>query len=607
MKQHNLLALILTLSLVAVLSGCGQESPDSQTTTQETATQPAKLVPTLESNATKTLRLDVGFSEQEQALWHHHDEGSGFIPLSFFHALEDSVTGRPFIEILPRFGFVAGPSNTYGLPIGFSAAPVAGAPTQSVLVGVSCAACHSGQFTYQDTALTIDGAPNMLDFEALLAGLEGDLAETLKSPRRTLQFVSTLMQWERQLAQEQEVFEMHPAAHDLFTKAAAATDDHPLGAARAHLESSLHDAYHADSPETRQSHLAQAATGLDGVTTGGSESRDETAWQHLREALPKLHDDLAFIRRRAERLVTLAKAFQSETPGGPGRADSFDSIWDLLVQHDNLTAMNAPVSIPHLFEYASFHWVHWDGNSSAVMGRDYAQAIALGADYDPKTQHTTVLPHNVIALESTAHSLKAPAWPADVLGAIDSAQASQGEELYAQHCLACHREETLTPVDEIGTDPLRAVNFAELEQDGKSYAQLLIELGGTVAQQSLEAHGVTAEELAPIERSADPTWRITRAYHTRQLSGIWASPPYLHNGSVPTLWDLLQPASARPVAFPVGRELDPEKVGLDVEGQGEGAWMFRSETAGNNNSGHEYGVDLADDEKWALVEYMKTL
>ncbi|MEM7585776.1 MAG: hypothetical protein AAF560_20470 [Acidobacteriota bacterium] len=605
---RQLTTLLLSLCLLASTLGCGRDATEAPQTASTAETPPAGVVATLASSASTTLRLDVGLSAEEEALWHHHDEGSGFIPLSFFHALRDSATGRPFLEVLPRFGFVSNPDNPYGLPIGFSAAPVAGAPTQSVLVGVSCAACHSGQYTYGDTALTIDGAPNMLDFEELLASLEGSLKETLASPSRTFEFLTELMHWEREINAERRALELHPEAHGLVAAAAGATEDHPLASARAHLETSLHEAFHADSTEARQSRLASAAEGLDAVAApADSEHGKESAWQHLRAALPKMHDDLEYVKRRAERLFTLAKAFAAETPGGPGRADSFDSIWDLLVQHDNLAPMNAPVSIPHLFEYASFHWVHWDGNSSAVMGRDYAQAIALGADYNPETQETSVLPHNVIALEATAHQLVAPAWPTQVLGAIDADRASRGEALYGQHCLSCHQQETLTPVDEIGTDPLRAVNFANLEQDGKSYAQLLIELGDAVGQKSMDAHGVTPEELAPIERSADPTWRITHAYHTRQLAGIWASPPYLHNGSVPTLWDLLQPASARPASFPVGRELDPEKVGLSADGQGEGAWVFDSATAGNANTGHEYGVELSDDDKWALVEYMKTL
>ena len=566
---------------------------------------PAEAPDAREIATTKTIRLDVGLSDDEAALWHHHDEGSGFLPLSFFHALVDSVTGTPFIEALPRFGFVPNPNNAYGLPIGMSAAPLAGAPTKSVLVGVTCAACHSGQFTYQGTAMTIDGAPNMLDFEALLNGLEADLEATLASPRKTLAFLHDLMAWEKRLGDEEKLVGLHPEAVDLVGQAVGGDHDHPLATMRQHLASSLHEAYHAETPDHAAARLASAANDLEDASP--EEQTGTSAWQRLREALPKMHHDLAFIRRRVARLVTLSKAFGNETAGGPGRADSFNAIWDLLVQQDDLTALNAPVSIPHLYAYATFEWVHWDGNSSAVMGRDYAQAIALGADFVRSTGVSTVLPHNVVALERTAHKFTSPTWPAEVLGTIDTMRATRGEELYGEHCLSCHGEETLTPLEEIGTDPGRAEHFAELNQDGKSYAELLIEFGEAVAQPSLDAGGVTAAELAPILRSPNPTWRVTRAYHARALTGIWASPPYLHNGSVPTLWDLLQPADLRPQTFQVGRELDARKVGIDTEGQGAGAWIFRADVEGNANSGHAYGLDLSDEDKWALVEYMKTL
>ena len=96
------------------------------------------------------------------------------------------------------------------------------------------------------------------------------------------------------------------------------------------------------------------------------------------------------------------------------------------------------------------------------------------------------------------------------------------------------------------------------------------------------------------------------AYKARPLNGIWASSPYLHNGSVPTLYDLLRPAAARPKRFAVGRwQFDPKKVGYVSDG--ELPWVYDTAMTGNHNSGHEYGTSLSDDDRWALVEYLKTL
>ena len=101
------------------------------------------------------------------------------------------------------------------------------------------------------------------------------------------------------------------------------------------------------------------------------------------------------------------------------------------------------------------------------------------------------------------------------------------------------------------------------------------------------------------------------AYKARPLNGAWATAPYLHNGSVPTLHDLLLPPDRRPKSFHVGsREFDPIKVGLKEEDKG---FLYKTHDdkgnpiPGNSNEGHEAGTTLSDDDRWALVEYLKSL
>jgi hypothetical protein len=97
------------------------------------------------------------------------------------------------------------------------------------------------------------------------------------------------------------------------------------------------------------------------------------------------------------------------------------------------------------------------------------------------------------------------------------------------------------------------------------------------------------------------------AYKARPMNGIWATAPFLHNGSVPTLYDLMLPAAERPKKFYVGRlELDPKKVGILTD-KFEGGFEFDTSVKGNSNAGHEYGMGLSDEERWAVVEYMKSL
>jgi hypothetical protein len=92
------------------------------------------------------------------------------------------------------------------------------------------------------------------------------------------------------------------------------------------------------------------------------------------------------------------------------------------------------------------------------------------------------------------------------------------------------------------------------------------------------------------------------------LDGIWASGPYLHNGSVPTIYELLSPvAERRAVFWTGGRELDRERLGF-VSDDAPGRFRFDTALPGNRNIGHEYPPrGLTHDERMALVEYLKTL
>jgi hypothetical protein len=99
-------------------------------------------------------------------------------------------------------------------------------------------------------------------------------------------------------------------------------------------------------------------------------------------------------------------------------------------------------------------------------------------------------------------------------------------------------------------------------------------------------------------------------YVAKPLVGVWLLSPYLHNGSVPTLADLLSPPASRPPVFARGYDLiDPERVGFISTGPAAEAAGFRYDTSlkGNGNTGHTYGTDLSADDRRDLIEYLKTL
>ena len=118
---------------------------------------------------------------------------------------------------------------------------------------------------------------------------------------------------------------------------------------------------------------------------------------------------------------------------------------------------------------------------------------------------------------------------------------------------------------------------------------------------------------------ADIAVRAPDVYKARPLNGIWAVSPYLHNGSVPSLYDLLSPQTERPSTFWVGSmQFDPVRVGHDTS-ELRGGYLFdtSADHPGNSNKGHEFkdgplgngviGPALSPDDRWAIIEYLKSI
>jgi hypothetical protein len=110
----------------------------------------------------------------------------------------------------------------------------------------------------------------------------------------------------------------------------------------------------------------------------------------------------------------------------------------------------------------------------------------------------------------------------------------------------------------------------------------------------------------------------TLVYRAHSLHSIWATPPYLHNGSVPNVMVLLSPVDDRPREFITGNvEYDPVNMGYtNSQPEGDGGFVFKTATIGNANTGHEFankpkgngviGPLLHPDERIAIIEYLKT-
>ncbi len=298
---------------------------------------------------------------------------------------------------------------------------------------------------------------------------------------------------------------------------------------------------------------------------------------------------------------------------------------------------------------AKGYHLHWDGLSTNLL--DCSLAGALGDGATPKSLPIPKIQRMVEA----ARTLPPPKWPASV----NAVQAEQGKGLYIEHCARCHapRSELVnTPVDLRGsdkglqvTDSNRLAMWNITDQAGKFPYEIY--------NRFADGYPWDLNSFVP-----------TSAYVSVPLNGLWQRGPYLHNGSVPSVLDLLQPpatgkqtrewieqvqpgtyqwlteilssyesfggkfssadkqrlldtvpkvvALARtaktrpPLFFRGGDVVDEKRLGFHCDRTERTAhnfpFVFATFIQGNANGGHLYGTTLSDEEKLALVEYLKT-
>jgi hypothetical protein len=226
---------------------------------------------------------------------------------------------------------------------------------------------------------------------------------------------------------------------------------------------------------------------------------------------------------------------------------------------------------------------------------------------------------------------------------VADADRRAGEQLYRQHCVGCHavmkRDDPNRDPHEVmsneGTDSQAAINFfGRTGSSGKlngvnvnflPFSPRIRERAGAQQMLTNVVLGTILGNLKepPPDQLNDVEFQRPQAmamaapglpvhYKARPLNGIWATAPYLHNGSVPNLDALLRPASARPKSFSIGsRRFDAVRVGFDTDAPGFPKFQVNdsdgNSIVGNSNAGHEWGAQLNDSARQQLIEYLKTL
>ena len=621
--------------------------------------------PSLPENTpvTEARWLDQNWTQKQRFWFHHVTQGTSTLPVPYdwFLALEQPrlwAFGDPPMladsDYLRRFGFIPSPrsleqeaaalkshgyaaengtaasqrafaydeakfpGNPDGLPVGFARLtnardPRSGAPLPDQ-IGFTCAACHTGHLEYRGVSLRIDGAPAVTDLGKFRQAIGLAIVYTKHVPFRFGRFAERVL-----------------------------GPDHS-DAQRAELERQF-DA------------LIERGKALQKITDPVFQDNVEEGFARL-DALNRIGNQVFFSElyvHGGDNRLAIGNIAPITAP--VNYPHIWDSSWFDWVQYD------ASIMQPMVRNAGEALGVTARVNLVRDDDSLYRSAVEVGELY--RLERLLAGP-DPFEGKPGFKGLRAPEWPRDLLGPIDPERRDRGRALYAAHCQGCHlpavedpsgafwAEEhwtapntfgerylkvTQKPVDHVGTDPGQAavmttrrvrlpehlrldhakVCGAETGEPAAS-PRFAIALGVIVektAQKWYDDRGVPASERARMNGHRPNCLQADMIYKARPLDGIWATAPFLHNGSVPNLYELLSPVAERSETFYLGSRLfDPVKVGYRTEAI-PGGFELDTRLPGNSNKGHEFkdgprakgvlGPALSHEERLDLIEYLKSL
>jgi len=529
--------------------------------------------------------LNQAWSQEDREWYYHFSQGSAV--LSYDIALKLEVAGGQELfrsdANSEHYGLIpeaASPYNPDGLPIGLSKTVVtstrlSGWPPGEY-VGLTCAACHESQWDYKGKHIRIEGGPgNRFDVMAYIQAFDDALRETLTDSAK----------FDRLVAR--------------------------LGASNA-------------------------------------DAKDK-----LRKRLETEAGRVHYYRSRS--LI-------APTVWGPGRLDALTLIYDRLASTltdipENWSSPIAPVKPPFLWNAPQGLWTQWSAVVQNPLPRNLGETMGvfMPINLTAKTPADGLFESNAAIpelqrVENQLERLAPPSWPEEVFGKIDRDKAKAGKALFVENCAGCHNAWPyrwtepnkfgkrfvivgLVPQTYVGTDRTQFESIPPFAITGPLKDALPPKMRGKEIVPAAELR--TALQLEILE-TAVAKLKLTKAeaanlngyreqlfppppklvYKAAPRDGVWATPPFLHNGSVPNLYEMLIPAAERTKKFCIGREFDPVTVGVDTP-CGPGSFEMDTTLLGNSNAGHSFqdgprnngviGPLLTDAQRWELVEYLKSI
>jgi hypothetical protein len=607
--MRQLTILVLIGATLQANSGCGDQqggapivSPQPPPTKDADPLRDA-FVPAADPYGETVKRVEYlpqNWSAAESLAFYFTPQGSQLIPYDWFLALEQpggsTALFRENQNILKYRYLPQSPDawNPDGLPVGF-----VGETADNVKwLGMSCAACHTAELHLGEVAYRVDGAPTQGNVQALLSDLIVAVKNTADDAAKFDRFATKVL------------------------AGAGKNDD----AGRTELKRQIAKWF-------------AIRTGYNRRNFPGYDPAAATA-----------KGPLGF--------------------GSFGQLDAVGAIvnevyWNAAKPQDlnNPTAVSkpadAPVSYPFLWNAHQQDRIQWLGIAQSggpgnilSLVRIVGEVIGVFAHVEIPDQigilnkgyRSTIDRASLEKLENLITTLWSPLWP-DAFGKIDPVGAAKGAEIFKRKleqnlsCWDCHGEIKREDPNRsfkmtlfaTGTDPRAFQNFnsrsgpsGKLEGLPVNFIPLTKKVPADASASVMITNEVIGVILGtytlnpPVDQLKDAEFGRRSAlaleavvepqYEARPLNGIWATAPFLHNGSVPTLDALFRKQADRPKSFTVGvRAFDTKKVGLAEAPASSSLPRLDTSLPGNSNAGHEFGASLSEDERKWLIEYLKSL
>lgn len=587
----------LSITSLAVLAACSQPGPPlASGTPVPDAVGPLPVV-----------SLDQGWDEATQLGFWFTSQGARLLPYAWFLALEQADgTGLFRADAnIERLGYLparpgAGGINPDGLPVGFARAAAEGG---QAWVGLTCAACHTAQINLGGLGLRIDGGPAMADFNTFYAGLVAALQATLAQPSKFDRFANRVLGNDADLAQRAALrADLAGQAQTAAARLALNMPTRPAGHARL-------DAFGNIFNQVLVVGLAQPANArppdapVSYPFLWDTPQHDKVQWNG---SAPNGPFGLGEVARNVGEVLGV---FGGLTVGPCG---SDECKYPNHVDTVNLGRLEGWLRGLWSPQWDA-RWLPAIDTGRATRGQALYAALCQGCHApidrtDPQRQVTAVMcdvgtDPAMATASATRTALTGPLQGTLVFPTLGRYGSSAGGGALlgqaALGVLASDAEATLAALAEQW-----AAQDALLHAAGAAPA---VRPSADLVRQALrgQAQGNAVAATGPDAAPPGCPGAAGATYKARPLNGIWATAPFLHNGSVPSLWQLLQPPASRVSSFFVGsRAFDPVDVGFETR---SGPYRFDTRVPGNSNQGHAHGTQLPDAARRDLLEYLKTL